>query len=128
LTSGAGGEVYYDRIPQVRYRMHRENVIGTNTGLQNRMRRLYMLSRGRFQRWSEMNVAALEPFRPCMTPALFDAVGRSTSCSRRLFGDSKAESYCFKNQLAGRLVNLHHGPRPQVSQPRTAGRLRHRSF
>ena len=75
LTTGAGGEVYYDQIPQVRYRMHGENVIGTNAGLRNRIRRLYMLSRGRFQRWSEMNVAALEPFRPHMTPenrALFD--------------------------------------------------------
>ncbi len=75
LTSGAGGEVYYDQVPQVRYRMHGENVIGTNTGLRNRIRRLYMLSRGRFQRWSDMHVAALEPFRPHMTPenrALFD--------------------------------------------------------
>jgi hypothetical protein len=55
--------------------MHGENVIGTNTGLRNRIRRLYMLSRGRFQRWSDMHVAALEPFRPHMTPenrALFD--------------------------------------------------------
>jgi glycosyltransferase involved in cell wall biosynthesis len=69
------GEVYYDQTPQVRYRMHGENVIGTNTGLRNRIRRLYMLSRGRFQRWSDMHVAALEPFRPHMTPenrALFD--------------------------------------------------------
>ena len=75
LTSGAGGEVYYDQVPQVRYRMHGENVIGTNTGLRNRIRRLYMLSHGRFQRWSDMHVAALEPFRRHMTPenrALFD--------------------------------------------------------
>jgi len=75
LTTAAGGEVYYDPVPQVRYRMHGKNVIGTNAGLRNRIRRLYLLSRGRFQRWSEMHVAALEPFRPHMTPdnrALFD--------------------------------------------------------
>jgi glycosyltransferase involved in cell wall biosynthesis len=75
LTTAAGGEVHYDQVPQVRYRIHGENVIGTNAGLRNRARRLYMLSRGRFQRWSEMNVAALEPFRPHMTAenrALFD--------------------------------------------------------
>jgi glycosyltransferase involved in cell wall biosynthesis len=75
LVSSAGGEVYYDQVPQVQYRMHGQNVIGTNTGLRNRIRRLYMLSRGRFARWSEMHVAALEPFRPHMTPenrALFD--------------------------------------------------------
>ena len=46
LTTGAGGEVHYDQIPQVQYRMHGENVIGTNAGLRNRVRRLYMLSRG----------------------------------------------------------------------------------
>jgi glycosyltransferase involved in cell wall biosynthesis len=75
LITAAGGDVHYDQIPQVQYRMHRENVIGTNAGLRNRARRLYLLSRGRFQRWSEMHVAALEPFRPHMTPenrALFD--------------------------------------------------------
>ncbi len=75
LVSSAGGEVYYDQAPQVQYRMHGQNVIGTNTGLRNRIRRLYMLSRGRFTRWTEMHVAALEPFRPHMTPenrALFD--------------------------------------------------------
>jgi hypothetical protein len=75
LVSSASGEVYYDQAPQVQYRMHGQNVIGTNTGLRNRIRRLYMLSRGRFARWSEMHVAALEPFRPHMTPenrALFD--------------------------------------------------------
>ena len=87
LTTGAGGEVYYDQIPQVRYRMNGENVIGTNTGLRNRIRRLYMLSRGRFQRWSDMNVAALEAFRPHMTPenrALFDLF--RTSRQRGFFG------------------------------------------
>ncbi len=75
LVSAAGGAVYYDETPQVRYRVHGENVVGANTGLRNRLRRLYMLSRGRFQRWSDMHVAALEPFRPHMTAgnrALFD--------------------------------------------------------
>jgi glycosyltransferase involved in cell wall biosynthesis len=87
LTTGAGGEVYYDQIPQVQYRMHGENVIGTNAGLRNRARRLYMLSRGRFQRWSDMHVAALEPFRPHMTPenrALFDLF--QASRQRGFFG------------------------------------------
>jgi glycosyltransferase involved in cell wall biosynthesis len=75
VTTAAGGEVYYDQIPQVQYRRHAQNVIGTNTGLRNRIHRLYMLSRGRFQHWSDLNVAALTPFRPHMTPenrALFD--------------------------------------------------------
>jgi glycosyltransferase involved in cell wall biosynthesis len=85
LTTAAGGEVYYDQVPQVQYRRHAQNVIGTNTGLRNRIHRLYMLSRGRFQRWSDLNVAALTPFRPHMTPdnrALFDLfVNRASAVS-----------------------------------------------
>jgi glycosyltransferase involved in cell wall biosynthesis len=87
LTTAAGGDVHYDQIPQVRYRMHGQNVIGTNAGLRNRVRRLYLLSRGRFQRWSEMHVAALAPFRPHMTPAnrsLFDLF--QASRKRGFFG------------------------------------------
>jgi glycosyltransferase involved in cell wall biosynthesis len=87
LTTAAGGEVHYDQVPQVQYRRHAQNVIGTNTGLRNRMHRLYMLSRGRFQRWSDMHVAALEPFRPHMTAenrALFDLFRQSRQ--RGFFG------------------------------------------
>lgn len=75
LTTAAGGEVRYDPIPTVRYRVHRENVIGSNIGFLNRMRRLQMLAAGRFERWTEMNIAALMPFRSRMTPQnrdLFD--------------------------------------------------------
>jgi glycosyltransferase involved in cell wall biosynthesis len=75
LTTAAGGEAYYDPVPQVKYRVHPENVVGSNVGWLNRVRRLQMLARGRFEHWTDLNIAALEPFRPQMTPenrALFD--------------------------------------------------------
>jgi glycosyltransferase involved in cell wall biosynthesis len=93
LTTSAGGEVKYDPEPQVRYRVHPENVIGSNVGLLERARRLLMLARGRFEVWTELNVAALAPFRPRMTPknrALFD-----------LFCESR------KRGLIGRLMGFH---------------------
>jgi glycosyltransferase involved in cell wall biosynthesis len=68
LITAVGGEVRYDPIPTVRYRVHRQNVIGSNVGWLNRLRRLQMLAAGRFERWTDMNIAALTPFRPRMTP------------------------------------------------------------
>jgi glycosyltransferase involved in cell wall biosynthesis len=67
LVTAAGGEVYYDPIPSVRYRVHPQNVIGSNTGWPNRIRRLRLLAAGQYAYWSDLHIAALEPFRPLMT-------------------------------------------------------------
>jgi len=98
LITGAGGDVHYDQTPQVRYRMHGENVIGTNAGARNRIHRLYLLWGGRFQGWSDMHVAALLPFRPHLTPgnrALFDLFceSRKRGFFGRQIGFLKARVY-----------------------------------
>jgi glycosyltransferase involved in cell wall biosynthesis len=67
LTSACGGIVLYDPRPSVRYRQHGRNVIGANTGMAARLRRLRMLGQGRFRHWSDLHVAALARFRPHMT-------------------------------------------------------------
>jgi glycosyltransferase involved in cell wall biosynthesis len=75
LVTGAGGAVHFDPLPSIRYRSHSENVIGSNVGWRNRMRRLQMLQAGDFKRWSALNVTALRQFRSQMTPesrSLFD--------------------------------------------------------
>jgi glycosyltransferase involved in cell wall biosynthesis len=75
LTTAAGGEVFYDPVSLVRYRVHRENVVGSNVGLLKRLRRLLALARGRLEHWTDLNIAALEQFRPHMTSenrVLFD--------------------------------------------------------
>lgn len=87
LTTAAGGEVRYDPIPSVRYRVHPENAIGSNVGWLNRTRRLFMLISGRFAYWTDLNVAALEPFRSHMNAQnrdLFDLFRESRQ--RGLFG------------------------------------------
>ena len=67
LVSGSGGRVYYDNRPTVRYRQHRANLIGTNGTWSARLQRGRMLLRGRFGKWSQMNVAALQTMRPHLT-------------------------------------------------------------
>jgi hypothetical protein len=75
LVTGAGGEVRYDPLPTIRYRSHLHNVVGANVGWRSRIHRLQMLKAGDFERWSALNIAALERFRSHMTPenrSLFD--------------------------------------------------------
>jgi glycosyltransferase involved in cell wall biosynthesis len=80
LTTAAGGVVRYDPDPVIRYRVHPENVVGSNLGWSNRSHRLRMLMRGRFRHWADLNTAALELFRPRMTvqnQQLFDLFCRA---------------------------------------------------
>ena len=67
LVSGSGGRVFYDGKPTVRYRQHRANLIGTNGTWSARLQRARMLLRGRFGKWSQMNIAALEAMRSHLT-------------------------------------------------------------
>jgi glycosyltransferase involved in cell wall biosynthesis len=76
LVTACGGAFYYDRYCSVRYRRHADNLVGTNSGMTARMHRARMLIRGRFQRWTDMNLRALESVRAHMTEeshATFDA-------------------------------------------------------
>ena len=67
LVSGCGGRVFFDSRPTVRYRQHRDNLIGTNGTWSARLQRGRMLLRGRFRKWSQMNAAALQTMRPHLT-------------------------------------------------------------
>jgi len=67
VTSACDGHVHYDPRPSVLYRQHAQNVIGSNMGFAARLRRLRMLSQGRFRQWSDLNIAALARLRPLMT-------------------------------------------------------------
>lgn len=60
LISGAGGVVKYDPCALVFYRQHQNNIIGSNVGWVARFKRLWMVFQGRYQRWSEQNISALD--------------------------------------------------------------------
>jgi glycosyltransferase involved in cell wall biosynthesis len=59
LVSAAGGRIYYDQKPMLRYRQHPDNVVGSKAGWGARFVRLGMVLGGRFQNWNEVNINAL---------------------------------------------------------------------
>jgi hypothetical protein len=59
LITGAGGVVYYDKNPEILYRQHGANLIGSNAGVIARLSRLGMLLGGSFKQWNDRNYKAL---------------------------------------------------------------------
>jgi hypothetical protein len=90
LVTAAGGAVFYDPQPTLKYRQHPDNLIGSNQGSQARLMRIRMMLGGRFRDWNATNVAALRRLPPhLITPAnreildLF-AAARTAPLSKRL--------------------------------------------
>jgi len=67
LTSAADGVVYYDKVPKILYRQHSEALIGGNSTIFARFKRLKMLMKGRFSHWTNQNVIALNRAKGEMT-------------------------------------------------------------
>jgi hypothetical protein len=59
LVSAAGGAVFYDPVPMLKYRQHSDNLIGSNQGVRARLLRTRLMLGGRFRDWNETNLAAL---------------------------------------------------------------------
>ncbi len=68
IVAGAGGTVLYDAEPQVLYRQHGGNLVGSNASLAARARRLGMVAAGRFRDWNAANIAALRASAHRLTP------------------------------------------------------------
>ncbi len=60
VISGAGGNVIYDPTPQVLYRNHGMNIIGSNQGLRARGKRILAVLSGQYAGWNDINVAELK--------------------------------------------------------------------
>jgi glycosyltransferase involved in cell wall biosynthesis len=76
VITAMGGVVHYDPSPMVLYRQHSGNLMGMNTTLAQRARRVAMLISGIFRNWNERNIAALLPLRLQMSEdarEIFDA-------------------------------------------------------
>jgi glycosyltransferase involved in cell wall biosynthesis len=73
LTTGAGGDVFYDPIPQVLYRQHEGALVGGNRTFFGNVRRAWLLLTGRFRNWNGLNVAALQ-----QSKALLNTVNAET--------------------------------------------------
>ena len=60
LITGVEGDVFYDREPYLLYRQHEFALVGRNNSFPSRIKRIWMLLQGRYQRWNTQNIAALK--------------------------------------------------------------------
>jgi hypothetical protein len=47
--------IIYDATPQILYRQHSDNLVGSNLGIISKLVRLRKIYSGDFKRWNEMN-------------------------------------------------------------------------
>jgi glycosyltransferase involved in cell wall biosynthesis len=67
IVTGAGGEVFYDPIPRIDYRQHKNSIIGAGYQLIPRFKRIYAVFRGA-KRWQyTLNINALMASKKIMT-------------------------------------------------------------
>jgi len=59
LVTGCGGKVFYDEYPSVRYRQHKENLVGTNKSIKGKITRIQKLFSGHYRDWNQINLNAL---------------------------------------------------------------------
>jgi glycosyltransferase involved in cell wall biosynthesis len=82
VVSGVGGVTHYDSWPSVKYRQHGENLIGSNIGLPQRIRRLSAFVAGRVIIWNDTNIEALSGMRQLLAPSSL-ATLELFSCARK---------------------------------------------
>lgn len=68
VVTGCGGAIFYDPTPSLLYRQHGANLCGSNQGWLARAVRIRMLWQGRFRKWNDQNIKALEKIRHKLTP------------------------------------------------------------
>ena len=59
VVTGIGGHVVYDATPNLRYRQHQTNIIGSNNSFFAKLTRLSALLRGDYKRWNQINLNLL---------------------------------------------------------------------
>jgi hypothetical protein len=60
LITGVEGGVFYDRTPYLLYRQHEFALVGGNNSCLAKIKRVWMLLQGRFQKWNTQNIVALK--------------------------------------------------------------------
>ncbi len=66
ICTGVGGVFYFDERPEILYRQHTNNLVGANSSRKAQLQRLKHLMHGRYKRWMEVNLNALERARPVL--------------------------------------------------------------
>jgi hypothetical protein len=106
VLSALGGNVIYSSKPLVFYRQHSQNLVGMNTSLAQKWRRIQMLWSGDFRRWNDLNIFDLQTLVSKMsgpTKLSFDCFvkGRQQRLLGRLYFLKKSGVY--RQTLLGNL-------------------------
>lgn len=67
VVSGVGGVVYYDKSSYVQYRQHDANLIGANSSIFARVKRVRMILSGRFGKWNQNHIDGLESVKELLS-------------------------------------------------------------
>lgn len=68
IVTGAGGEVFYNPVPDVLYRQHQDNLVGANDNWIAVAQRISFVLNGRFREWTDRNLQILEDNKDLLTP------------------------------------------------------------
>ncbi|WP_455921250.1 glycosyltransferase family 2 protein [Pseudomonas putida] len=67
IVSGCNGYIHYDLAPTIDYRQHARNLIGANSSVLQRLKRISKMCTGRFRIWSDQNLEILSHFKSCLS-------------------------------------------------------------
>ena len=82
MVTGAGGKIIYSTTPDILYRQHRENAVGSNLGWLAGASRLWHLMHGRFRRWNDENIVALALCDDLLTKEAREVLGAFSRARR----------------------------------------------
>ena len=63
VSTALGGLVFFDETPNLLYRQHQNNVIGTNNGLRSQLNRLQPLFSGRYKNWADLTERTIQDIK-----------------------------------------------------------------
>jgi len=67
IVSGAGGDMYYDLEPSIKYRQHENNFLGSNNSLKDRIKRIRNLFQNQYKNFNEINLNSLNKKKYLLT-------------------------------------------------------------
>jgi glycosyltransferase involved in cell wall biosynthesis len=67
LVTGSGGKVFYSPKPHILYRQHQFNLIGSNQGMKQRLKRIKGLLDGKFKTWNNIHIKELSKVSNLLT-------------------------------------------------------------
>lgn len=75
LVTGCRGQIHFDPVPQVLYRQHPENIIGSQNRSMDKLQRARMILDGVYRRWGDLTEQAMQDVRSDLSPQALELLG-----------------------------------------------------